>query len=72
VYWAASEPYHAFGLGAASLLGARRFARPRAMGAYRAWLEGFAWVRVARLQWFPTETGRTFTSVHKQQTVVAF
>ncbi len=41
VYWAANAPYHAFGLGAASLLGARRFARPRAMGAYRAWLEGF-------------------------------
>ena len=42
VYWAASQPYHAFGLGAASLLGARRFARPRAMGAYRAWVERFA------------------------------
>ncbi|KAK9831539.1 hypothetical protein WJX81_007299 [Elliptochloris bilobata] len=41
VYWAASQPYHAFGLGAASLLGARRFARPRAMRAYRAWVEAF-------------------------------
>ena len=41
MYWAASQPYHAFGLGAASLVGARRFARPRSMRAYRAWVEGF-------------------------------
>ena len=41
VYWAASQPYHAFGLGASSLVGARRFARPRSMRAYRAWVEGF-------------------------------
>ena len=41
MYWAASQPYHAFGLGASSLVGARRFARPRSMRAYRAWVEGF-------------------------------
>ena len=41
MYWEASQPYHAFGLGASSLVGARRFARPRSMRAYRAWVEGF-------------------------------
>ena len=34
VYWR-NEPYHAFGLGAASYLHHRRFSRPRQMAAYR-------------------------------------
>ena len=34
VYWR-NEPYHAFGLGAASYLDHRRFSRPRQMAAYR-------------------------------------
>lgn len=42
VYWAGDAPYYAFGLGAASYLGARRFSRPRGMAAYRQWVSGFA------------------------------
>lgn len=42
VYWAGDAPYYAFGLGAASYLGGRRFSRPRQMGAYRSWVAKFA------------------------------
>jgi len=40
VYWD-GLPYHAFGLGATSLLGGQRFARPRKMGAYKSWVAEF-------------------------------
>jgi len=40
VYWD-GLPYHAFGLGATSLLDRQRFARPRKMGAYKSWVAEF-------------------------------
>lgn len=37
-YWAATAPYFAFGLGAASYVGGRRATRPRVMAQYREWV----------------------------------
>jgi putative oxygen-independent coproporphyrinogen III oxidase len=37
-YWK-GQPYYAYGMGAASYLQGRRFARPRRVGAYYTWLE---------------------------------
>ena len=41
VYWDGSASYFAFGVGAASLLGGRRFSRPRTLHAYEAWAQRF-------------------------------
>lgn len=38
-YWAATSPYYAFGLGAASYVGGRRTTRPRVMVRYREWVQ---------------------------------
>lgn len=38
VYWSSSQPYYAFGLGAASYTRGRRFTRPRGMREYEAWV----------------------------------
>jgi coproporphyrinogen III oxidase-like Fe-S oxidoreductase len=40
-YWEGVQ-YYAFGLGAASYLGGRRFSRPRHMASYKAWVEELA------------------------------
>mmetsp|Transcript_8544 Transcript_8544/g.24527 ORF Transcript_8544/g.24527 Transcript_8544/m.24527 type:complete len:480 (-) Transcript_8544:168-1607(-) len=41
VYWT-GESFHAFGLGAASYIGGRRFSRPRKMLQYYAWIDEYA------------------------------
>lgn len=42
VYWAGTEAYYGFGLGAASYLRASRFSRPKKMKDYEAFVAEFA------------------------------
>eukprot|EP00884_Botryococcus_braunii_P009156 jgi/Botrbrau1/18241/Bobra.53_1s0095.1 len=42
VYWAGTEAYYGFGMGAASYLRTRRFSRPKKMKEYETWLADFA------------------------------
>ncbi|MEW5307713.1 MAG: hypothetical protein WDW38_008300 [Sanguina aurantia] len=40
VYWSGA-PYYAFGVGAASYLGGRRYSRPKTLPAYAKWVQSF-------------------------------